>query len=240
MVRVPSIKVSKTVGTDPAKCPDKTEITAQANEQVVYCYTVENTGQVTLTSHDVWDSQFGALLEDSHFDLAPGAIGLFTITAEITESIQTSVTWVAHGTAVIPAGAATMPTSRAISITASAEAETYVSLGTLASFTAIVFRDTNGNGVQESNESGLEGAIVTMQQATATQSILTVDQTGVVTFDGLAPGIYTATVKLDSLPGSELTTHNSPFSIDLSKGQKAQESFGYRTRYPVWLPVIRK
>ena len=240
MVRVPSIKVSKTVGTEPSKCADKAEITAQANEQVVYCYTVENTGQVTLTSHDVWDSQFGALLEDSHFDLAPGAIGLFTITAEITESIQTSVTWVAHGTAVIPAGAATMPTSRAISITASAEAETYVSLGTLASFTAIVFRDTNGNGVQESNESGLEGAIVTLQQATATQSILTVDQTGVVTFDGLAPGIYTATVKLDYLPGSELTTHNSPFSIDLSKGQKAQAAFGYRTPYPIWLPVIRK
>lgn len=240
IVRVPSIKVSKTVGIDPAECAGTTEIVVEIDAQVFYCYTIENTGLITLTNHDVRDSQFGVLLEDSQFDLAPSAIGFFTITSEITESVQTSVTWVAHGTVVIPAGVATMPTSRAISITASSQAQAFVNLGMLASFTAIVFRDTNGNGVQESNEPGLEGAIVILEQSAANTSMLTVDKTGVVTFDGLAPGIYTATVELDSPPGSQLTTHNSPFSIALVKGQKAQQAFGYKAPYPVWLPVIRK
>lgn len=240
IVRVPTIKVSKTVGADPTECASKTEITAQAGDQVFYCYTVENTGMVTLGSHDVWDSQFGVLLEDAHFDLVPGGIGLFTITAEITQSINTSVTWVAHGTAVIPADASAVAPSRAISVTATAQAQTSVDLDMLASFTAIIFRDLNGNGVQESDEPGVQSAVVTLTPSATNKIIRPVDTTGVVTFNGLAPGAYTATVKLDSLPGAKLTTHNLPFSLDLQKGQKAQAAFGYEAPYPVWLPIVHK
>lgn len=238
-VRVPSISVSKTVGTDPDRCATENQATVLIGDQVIYCYTVENTGRVTLTSHDVWDSEFGVLLDNAQFTLSPGAIGLFTITAEITGSVSTSVTWMAGATATLP-GTATFPAGRTVPVTATASANAFVNINSLASFTAVIFRDINGNGIQDSEEPGLPGAVVTLEHPSAEKIMLEADETGVVTFDDLEPGMYTATVEVGLPSGAELTTDNLPSNVDLTGGQKAQAAFGYKTPFLVLLPLVRK
>ena len=69
----PSIALAKTVGTDPSTCATTDEITVPANTDVTYCYAVENTGNQTLTRHDLMDSELGALLNNFTYSLAPGA-----------------------------------------------------------------------------------------------------------------------------------------------------------------------
>ena len=48
-------------------------VTAAPGEKVVVRYTAENTGDVTLTTHDLVDTEEGVLLSSLSFDLAPGA-----------------------------------------------------------------------------------------------------------------------------------------------------------------------
>ncbi|MFZ0546131.1 MAG: hypothetical protein WAM60_11865, partial [Candidatus Promineifilaceae bacterium] len=74
-VAEPGITLTKTVGMDPNTCASSStlDIPAGGGGTVVgYCYTVMNTGNVTLTVHDLDDSELGPIFTGWSYDLGPG------------------------------------------------------------------------------------------------------------------------------------------------------------------------
>jgi predicted extracellular nuclease len=68
-----SIVLTKTVGTAAGVCAATDEITVAAGADVYYCYTVTNTGNLTLYQHDLADSELGAIFASWPFTLTPGS-----------------------------------------------------------------------------------------------------------------------------------------------------------------------
>ncbi len=100
-VNVASIELVKTVGTDSAVCAATSNITVPAGTEVYYCYTVTNTGDVTLNLHDLDDSELGNIFMGLNYALGPGesvntvAAGL-TLPAVITVPTLNTATWTAY------------------------------------------------------------------------------------------------------------------------------------------------
>jgi MYXO-CTERM domain-containing protein len=98
---LPGIVLTKTVGVVPGVCATtSTIIVPGAGADVYYCYEVMNTGNVTLTLHDLVDDQLGQLLTGEPFSLAPGDLydtvtGGFEFSATITQTTVNSATWTA-------------------------------------------------------------------------------------------------------------------------------------------------
>ncbi len=90
-----SIELTKTVGTDPAVCAPTDNIMVTANRTVVYCYNVENTGDMNLSLHTLEDDQLGTLLADFFRTLTPGSSFFVTETAQIAETTVNTATWTA-------------------------------------------------------------------------------------------------------------------------------------------------
>ncbi len=90
-----SISLDKTVGLDSDSCAVTNEITVSAGTQVFYCYTVNNTGPVTLTLHTLVDDHLGTLLNNFPYDLGPGASAYITEAATINATTVNSATWTA-------------------------------------------------------------------------------------------------------------------------------------------------
>lgn len=92
-----SFILSKTVGIDGIEplCTAKGEMKVPVGTAVVYCYTVRNSGGVTLTTHSLVDSDLGQLLNNITYTLAPGAIYSVTFTKTLTVSITNVATWTA-------------------------------------------------------------------------------------------------------------------------------------------------
>ena len=91
-----SITLTKTVGLDPDVCAETTSLALTEAGDVTYCYTVLNTGGVTLTQHTLEDSALGNLLDDVVYDLGPGASFSLTQTASITQTTVNTATWTAY------------------------------------------------------------------------------------------------------------------------------------------------
>lgn len=91
----PAISLEKTVGTDPNVCATTSTLNIDAETDVTYCYEVTNTGTVTLTLHDLDDSELGNLLTDFPYILAPGASAFLTQTATISSTTVNTATWTA-------------------------------------------------------------------------------------------------------------------------------------------------
>ena len=105
----PAIVLTKTVGTDPAACASTDEITVVAGTQVNYCYTVQNTGGVSLTMHSLLDDQLDTLLSDFAYTLTPGASIFFTQTATppvTTTNVATWTSWMTYSMPVPTAASA--------------------------------------------------------------------------------------------------------------------------------------
>jgi hypothetical protein len=105
---VPAIALTKTVGLNPNVCStdDSLEIPAgYGGTDVTYCYAVENTGPVTVTVHDLVDSELGTILDDFPYDLAPGASTFLTQTVLITQTTVNTATWTAYDDSGVPASA---------------------------------------------------------------------------------------------------------------------------------------
>ena len=102
-VLVPGISLVKTVGTEAGVCATTDQITVMPGTTVYYCYTVTNTGEVTLDLHDLEDDQLGTIFSGLNYSLAPGgsvntvAAGL-TIPAVITATTVNTATWTAYNT----------------------------------------------------------------------------------------------------------------------------------------------
>jgi hypothetical protein len=103
IVSNPAISLDKTVGTDPGVCATTDAITVPAGyggTDVYYCYTVTNTGDLTLTLHDLVDSNLGPILDGLSYALGPGesvdtvSAGL-VFSATITETTTNDATWTA-------------------------------------------------------------------------------------------------------------------------------------------------
>jgi hypothetical protein len=92
----PAISLAKTVGTDPNVCASTAAITIPAADDVTYCYEVTNTGTVTLTLHDLEDSELGQVLTSFPYVLSPGASAFLTETATISATTVNTATWTAY------------------------------------------------------------------------------------------------------------------------------------------------
>ena len=89
------IQLNKTVGIDSGVCAAADEITVGEGTTVTYCYEVTNTGGVTLTMHDLVDSELGLILDDFSFSLVPFASAFVTQSATITQTTVNTATWTA-------------------------------------------------------------------------------------------------------------------------------------------------
>ena len=92
----PAIVLTKTVGTDATVCATTDDITVPANTNVTYCYTVENTGNVSFNTHDLNDSELGTILNNFFYNLAPGASAFITATTNIAVTTVNTATWYAE------------------------------------------------------------------------------------------------------------------------------------------------
>jgi hypothetical protein len=91
-----SIVLTKTVGLDPAQCAGDDTLIVPTGSTVTYCYTVQNTGTMTLTDHDLDDDVLGPILENFPYTLAPGATVFVTHTATVTETTVNTAIWTAR------------------------------------------------------------------------------------------------------------------------------------------------
>ena len=89
------ITLDKTVGTNPSTCATSDEVTAAPGSEVTYCYKVTNTGQVTLSTHTLVDSELGVILNEFPYSLSPGASAFLTQTATIYTTTVNTATWTA-------------------------------------------------------------------------------------------------------------------------------------------------
>jgi hypothetical protein len=91
-----SIELEKTVGTTANQCATTSTITVPAGTTVFYCYTITNTGEFTLTLHNLQDSELGAIHSNLELELAPGASDSSTIESDtITTNTTNTATWTA-------------------------------------------------------------------------------------------------------------------------------------------------
>ncbi|MCB9135042.1 MAG: hypothetical protein H6636_06425 [Anaerolineales bacterium] len=93
---VANIEMAKTVGTDPLGCAVTDVITVSFGTDVTYCYTVTNTGDMTLHQHDLMDSELGALFTNLSYALTPGASAYYTTTENIIATTVNTATWEAY------------------------------------------------------------------------------------------------------------------------------------------------
>ncbi len=91
----PAITLSKTVGTDPSACASTDVITVAEGSAVNYCYTVQNTGGVSLTIHSLLDDQLDTLLDEAEVTLPVGASFSYSKTATVPVTTTNVATWTA-------------------------------------------------------------------------------------------------------------------------------------------------
>ncbi len=90
-----TLSLQKTVGTDSSVCAPSDTISVTYGTRVYYCYEVTNTGHTTRSLHTLVDSEFGHILNNFSFNLAPGASVWLTETAVITSTTVNTATWTA-------------------------------------------------------------------------------------------------------------------------------------------------
>lgn len=98
---LPAIVLTKTVGVTPGVCATTSSITVPgAGADVYYCYEVMNTGNVTLTVHDLVDDQLGTILSVFNYPLGPGqSVDTVAAGLEVSATVTTTTVNVADWTA---------------------------------------------------------------------------------------------------------------------------------------------
>ncbi len=96
LASAPAIFFTATVGLDPSVCASTQTIFVPSGTEVAYCYQIKNSGDVTLTVHDLVDSELGTILSGFSFSLLPNSTVWLSQTAVITASTANSATWTAY------------------------------------------------------------------------------------------------------------------------------------------------
>jgi len=95
-----TILVTKTVGTSPYGCATTGAIVVRPSTNVVYCYLVMNTSNITLNYQTVIDDKLGVLFEHVDYPLLPfgtlDAGAFFTVPVTVTEDVINVVEWSAE------------------------------------------------------------------------------------------------------------------------------------------------
>ena len=206
-VNTPAITLRATVGTNPKSCASSTSITVTAGAEVAYCYTVTNTGGVTLTRHEISDSI--AVTTQNHL-LPPGDSHALGITNAVTQTEVDKVKWTAYGTSPM--------------VATSSSQVTVTVVYTLAVF---VFYDVDASGTFSELERGLPGIRLRLQQSSGNVFTTTTNAFGKAAFSAVVAGPYTVTVDQTSLPaGFTLTMGRNPYTSAVAWA-KTDLSLGY-------------
>ena len=136
-----AITLSKTVSNSPLGCGATNTITVFEGQQVTYCYTVRNSGDMTLTAHSLVDTQLGTILSSFAYTLTPGASTFVTRSATLTQTTTNSATWTASDGTV----SATASSTATVTVTPAADlviskigSPERVSVGGVLSYTIVV------------------------------------------------------------------------------------------------------
>ena len=194
LLPTPSLSLTKTVGTLPNTCALTNEITVTAGTPVYYCYTLTNTGKISLVTHTLVDDKLGVLLNDVVINLAPGASTFVTAPA----TIQITTTNVATWTARPPVGPPIV-----ITTTAKVRVPPVQATAALGDF---VWMDTDNDGIQDKDEPGAAKTRVTLYANGAPVSTTVTTWQGYYTFTQLTPGVpYTVHFDYDMKQGMTWT-----------------------------------
>jgi uncharacterized repeat protein (TIGR01451 family) len=92
-----SLLFTKTVGIKgiQPECAAIVERTVPISTTVIYCFTVQNTGQQIFTHHSLVDSDLGAILDHNARLLQPGAFYSVTVSKTLVLSVTNVATWTA-------------------------------------------------------------------------------------------------------------------------------------------------
>lgn len=168
------IDIEKATNGEDADTPTGPEILV--GDPVNWTYVVENTGDVTLNNVTVTDDQ-GVTVTCPQTTLLPGAS--MTCTAS---GIATAGQYANIGSVV------GTPENGGSQVTDS-DPSHYVGVA-LAAVGDKVFRDGNGNGIQDAGEPGVDGIIVELYTSDNTLISTTTTVDGMYLFDELQPGDY--------------------------------------------------
>ena len=139
MPGVPEITLSKTVGLTSGVCGTDETLTIEHGTPVTYCYTVENTGDITLTTHDLVDDQLGTILDNEPITLDPGDTAEVIVSDVLLDATTTNnATWDASATttseacgagiAIVGASGAPYPSTAALAGAGAAPSRVSVTL----------------------------------------------------------------------------------------------------------------
>ncbi len=99
----PSMSLAKTVGLDGNTCATTSTLNdVGVGEEVTYCYVMENTGNVPLTSHDLDDDILGSLIGNEDFLVYPGESYEFKTRVNILETTTNVAEWTAQTSDIVP------------------------------------------------------------------------------------------------------------------------------------------
>ena len=204
---------------DIQKTPDGAEVDVGADH--TFTIVVTNIGNVTLTGVTVTDALVPAC-DASLGTLAPGGVATYDCVAEDVEDRIDNVA-VVVGTAPDESEVTDQDTA----------VVTILEVAGSGLIGDTVWQDTNKNGVQDSGEPGIAGAVVRLTNvdtsATATD---TTDSSGLYLFSALDPANYRVELVTSSVSG-ELTTPGS-FQFFLSDGESRLDAdFGLAETLPV-------
>lgn len=183
----PAIEVVKTAGG----AKDGETLVLRDGADVTYTYVVRNVGGVELRDIVVTDDKLGEIGRADR--LAVGQSVTFTKTAKITGDTTNIATVTAQG-GVRPVETVSGTDSAVVTV---------VPYGYLGDR---VWKDSNGNGLQDADEPGVAGVTVTLRQDGAADRTTTTDENGFYGFSRLDAGTYTVQVAIPE--GYRVTTRD--------------------------------
>lgn len=89
------LSLEVTVGLNETGCPTNNAIVVPAGATVTYCFKATNSGNYTLTTHTLVDSQLGTIFTNLALSLPPAATAYLTRTAIINQTTLNTATWTA-------------------------------------------------------------------------------------------------------------------------------------------------
>lgn len=176
-----SLSLVATVGTEADTCADTAAINvfSDAPTTVYYCYTITNTGDVSIPLHGLSDDLFGVILRDFEFDLAPGA-SVDTVAAGVVLAYEVSA---------LTVNAATWDGFSGSRRMASAEASTTVTPVPPLQYGAVAGTVTGGSNL--GTIAGFSGNVVLLGVLDLAGDPIAETLDVTITAPGFAPFVYT-------------------------------------------------